>query len=141
MRDINNSLLETRRDALTLEGHDSRYITIAGGGHQNPKNAHDWQAGCLGISSPCSTACANSFTQCVNNESGPSDQAFKTCNAATSMAGLSGCTATCSPTLDMLSEFPPVMCWGPPSLLLVFQAQGTSAPATRYQNSPRTPQL
>ena len=93
------------RDALTREGHDSRYITIAGGGHSNPKNAQDWQAGCLGITTACTATCASSFTSCVNTKVGAgtaSDVAFKQCNEATSMPTLSGCTATCSPTLAML---------------------------------------
>ena len=91
---------------MTAEGHDARYITIAGGGHQDPKNSRDWQAGCLGITAACSQTCQNAFETCVNTATVgglPSHDAFKTCNSASSISNLAGCTSTCSPTLGMLS--------------------------------------
>ena len=100
-------------EKLVNEGQDGRLLifnpsddgTIAGG-HKDPKNKAHWQVGCLGITEPCSESCETSFIACVNlkdvstaaNRAG----AFEDC--IESSENLSGCTAECAPTYNMLIE-------------------------------------
>jgi len=95
------------------EGHDARLLrfdpsgdgTIEGG-HKDPKNTAHWYVGCLGITEPCSSSCETSFTSCVNSKDVSTAEkrtdAFEDC--IEDSENLSGCTAECAPTYNMLIE-------------------------------------
>jgi len=91
-------------EKLKNEGHDGRLLVFSPtngvrGGHSNPQNAAHWQAGCMGITPSCTAQCEKSFVKCVGSQG---SWGFKSCIAESSMKKLSGCTSTCSPTLNML---------------------------------------
>jgi hypothetical protein len=106
-------------NALVTEGHDARLLRFSPssdgtipGGHQNPKNYVYWQVGCWGLTDSCSSECETSFIACVNIEGAGSAAnqvaGFSTCIDEDLFSGLSGCTSTCSPTMEMMkmSEVP-----------------------------------
>ena len=98
---------------LLNEGQDGRLLrfspsddgTIAGG-HKSPQNKAHWQVGCLGITEPCSESCETSFISCVNSKdvSTAANRAGSFEDCIESSENLSGCTAECAPTYNMLIE-------------------------------------
>ena len=98
---------------LVDEGHDGRLLRFSPsddgtieGGHKSPKNKAHWQVGCLGITDACSESCETSFIACVNSKdvsiASSRAGAFEDC--IESSEDLSGCTAECAPTYNMLIE-------------------------------------
>ena len=87
------------------EGNDARMLSFAPvsgvkGGHSDPENAWAWVAGCLGLSTSCSTTCEASFKTCAGSTVSPDK--FAECEEKLMAGSLSGCTVGCSPTLGML---------------------------------------
>ncbi|XRA99681.1 ShKT domain-containing protein [Pycnococcus provasolii] len=105
-------------DAMAAEGHDARLLRFAvdsangiEGGHKNPASWTTWMVSCFGMTEQCSSTCASSFASCVAaSELEKPSEKFEGCVSSSSMSTLNGCTATCSPTLEMmkLSESPTV---------------------------------
>ena len=95
------------------EGHDARLLqfdpsddgTIVGS-HKDPQNKVHWVVGCLGITESCSAACETSFSACVSSKdvstAAKRVKAFENC--IDDSGSLSGCTAECAPTYNMLTE-------------------------------------
>ena len=107
------STAKNMHEVLLNEGHSSRLLrfeskdTTVPGGHQNPQNTIYWQVGCLGITSPCSTECEESFKECMGSEFADAktrvDQ-FANCIEESSFKDLTGCTSECAPTYNMLIQ-------------------------------------
>ena len=98
-------------DAMAREGNDARMLSFSpssgvSGGHSNPQNDWAWVAGCLGISTSCSSQCETSFVACAGGTTSPAQ--FKTCETNLKNGALSGCVIGCSATVTMLkiSETP-----------------------------------
>jgi len=100
-------------EALSDEGHAVRYMQFSPsddgtiqGGHENPQNVAYWQVGCWGITEQCSSECETAFVSCVNSNNVATARSrvlsFKKCIAEQVFSGLKGCTASCSPTLEMM---------------------------------------
>ena len=98
---------------LVDEGHDGRRMSFAPsedgsipGGHKAPKNKAHWYVGCFGITEPCSSECEISFSSCMASKdqttAAKKVTAFSECILGS--AELTGCTADCSPTYDMLIQ-------------------------------------
>ena len=96
-----------------IEGHEARLLRFTPsdssipGNHKDVKNLVYWQAGCLGVTEPCSSQCETSFVSCVNNQNASTAQekadAFGTCIADGAFNALTGCSLDCAPTYSMLA--------------------------------------
>merc|ERR1712038_34118 len=98
---------------LVDEGHDGRRMSFSPsedgsipGGHKAPKNKAHWYVGCFGITEPCSSECEISFSSCMSSKdqttAAKKVTAFSEC--ILDSADLTGCSADCSPTYDMLIQ-------------------------------------
>ena len=115
-RQTGDSSAEYMYEALVNEGHDARLFRFEPsenfdasddsipGGHQDPKNTAHWQVGCLGITDPCSSACEDSFTTCMNAGDTSSASARTETFADCIEEDLEDCVEACAPTFNMLAQ-------------------------------------
>lgn len=88
-------------ERMIREGHEADLLHFAdiGRGHSNPLNPWDWMVGCMGVTAPCSAACAERVVECVDGESPEArSAAFDRCVAGE----IDTCAEGCAPTLSML---------------------------------------
>lgn len=99
-------------EAATSEGHDARLFSFSKnatqnvqGGHKAPENEWAWKAGCLGLSTTCTSACETSFNTCITDSTATKDpEKFEKCEVKLHKGELNDCKAGCSPSLAMLQK-------------------------------------
>jgi len=84
------------------EGFEVRMFEFSLGSHLDVQNKEEWFAGCLGITTQCSSDCEATFNDCIDPKIAAeekSSSAYSQC-----VKELTGDCATCSPTLAMVSK-------------------------------------
>ena len=105
------SAMEYAFEMYGKEGHDARLMRFSKsedktihGGHKSggPQNLQDWQAGCWGITPPCSETCESAVSECVESKD-ISSAAKRASSFSSCMEDMpQECFDSCSPTLNML---------------------------------------
>ncbi len=97
-------------EAMVAEGNDARMLSFSNtasitGGHRDPQNKFSWIVGCLGIVDSCSSACEQSFLDCITSNG---VDEYARCEGELETGNVANCVVGCAPTLEMLktSETP-----------------------------------